>query len=122
MSLGKRIAKLRRAREWTQSQFADKVGVHHRHISRWETDKNRPSLSMLERIAKTFEVSVGDLTEIDSRRSAGEILHDDRLLPSSNSFRLFPKKTRARLRGWSMPSSLSGGWKKLWGVCDGRRS
>lgn len=97
MSLGKRIAKLRRAREWTQSQFADKVGVHNRHISRWETDKNRPSLSMLERIAKTFEVSVDELTEIDSRRSAGEILHDDRLLTQFELVQALPEEDQSAI-------------------------
>ena len=61
MSLGRKIAKLRKERDWTQDQFADKVGVHGRHISRWETDKSKPTIEKIRRIAEVFGISAEDL-------------------------------------------------------------
>lgn len=94
MTLGKKIAKLRRAHDWTQSQFADKVGVHNRHISRWETDRNRPSLTTLERIAREFNVSVDELTEVDGRKTAEDILHDNVLLHQFELVQELPEEDR----------------------------
>ena len=65
MSLGKKIAKLRKQRDWTQDQFAGKVGVHGRHISRWETDKSNPSIKTIKKIAGVFGISTEELIKED---------------------------------------------------------
>jgi transcriptional regulator with XRE-family HTH domain len=61
MTLGRKIATLRKQRDWTQDQFAEKVGVHGRHISRWETDKIKPPIKKLGRIAEVLDISVEEL-------------------------------------------------------------
>jgi transcriptional regulator with XRE-family HTH domain len=61
MMLGEKIATLRKQKGWTQDQFAEKVGVHGRHVSRWETDKMKPSVKVLKKIAEVFEISVEEL-------------------------------------------------------------
>lgn len=80
MTLGERIARLRRGHEWTQDQLARKVGVHNRHISRWERDKNRPSATTLEKLAQVFELSLDDLTGANTKPSLESTLPDVELL------------------------------------------
>jgi len=63
MSLGKQIAKIRKQKDWTQDEFAKKVGVHGGHVSRWETDKMRPSLKRLHKIADVLGVSIEELIQ-----------------------------------------------------------
>ncbi len=80
MTLGERIARLRRERDWTQEQFADKVGVHSRHVSRWETDKNRPAARMLEKIAEVFGVDWETLATSRDRPGPEAVLQHEELL------------------------------------------
>jgi len=61
VTLGRKIARLRKQRDWTQDQFAERVGVHGRHISRWETDKSKPTIDKIRKIADVFGTSAEDL-------------------------------------------------------------
>lgn len=61
MSLSQQIHRLRKERGWTQEMLAEKVSVTHRHVSRWETARTRPSGRMLKRLAEVFGVLVDDL-------------------------------------------------------------
>ena len=58
MSLGAKIRKLRRTKNWSQAQFGMKIGVHEKNISRYENDKSIPSAGMLRKIADVLEVTV----------------------------------------------------------------
>ncbi len=60
-TLGDKISERRKARGWTQEFFSEKVGVHNRHVSRWETNKMRPSLTTLRKIADVLGMDVDDL-------------------------------------------------------------
>jgi len=60
---GMRLKKLREARGWTQTELAEKVGVARNTITRLEIGSSRPSLALLERIAKALRVKVGELLE-----------------------------------------------------------
>lgn len=66
MSLGERIARFRKLHDWTQKEMAAKLDVHAAHLSRWETDRVKPNLGTLRRIAETLGVSIEDLTRDDS--------------------------------------------------------
>jgi transcriptional regulator with XRE-family HTH domain len=63
VSFGDRIAELRRQRRWTQHTFAEKIGVHTNHITRWESNRYKPSGAMLQKIAEVFEIRVDDLLD-----------------------------------------------------------
>lgn len=65
MTLGEKIAKLRKQKDWTQDQFAAKLGVHGRHISRWETDRIKPPMKRLRQIADLFNTSVEAMVRDD---------------------------------------------------------
>lgn len=61
LSIGEKIAQLRRERNWTQRELADKAGVTQNQVSRIEKGKSRPRTSTLETFAEALGVSVEDL-------------------------------------------------------------
>ena len=58
---GKILKELREKSLFTQAELAIKLGVSDKTISKWETGKGYPDISLLEPIAKTFGVSVAEL-------------------------------------------------------------
>ncbi|MDD6233806.1 MAG: helix-turn-helix transcriptional regulator [Lachnospiraceae bacterium] len=62
--LGNRIKELRNARNLTQEQVAEQIGVSRQKYARIESGTNSISLDILSRIASALEVSVGDITKV----------------------------------------------------------
>ena len=46
-TLGERLAKARRLRQWSQQELADKLGIGRRSIVRYEDDQAVPSMAIL---------------------------------------------------------------------------
>lgn len=61
VSLGQTIARLRKQKQWKQTDLADKLGVHPHHVTRWETDRVRPRMKSIEQIADVFGVPLSEL-------------------------------------------------------------
>ena len=55
------IKELREKHHMTQVQLAEKLCVSDKTISKWETQKGYPDISLLEPIAKVFNISVTEL-------------------------------------------------------------
>lgn len=55
------IKELREKNNVTQLQLADKLGVSDKTISKWETGKGYPDITLLEPIANALSVSVAEL-------------------------------------------------------------
>ena len=55
------IKELREKNKMTQLQLAEKLGVSDKTISKWETAKGYPDITLLEPIAKAFRISVTEL-------------------------------------------------------------
>ena len=55
------IKELREKNKMTQSQLADRLGVSDKTVSKWETGKGYPDITLLEPIAEAFSVSVAEL-------------------------------------------------------------
>ena len=55
------IKELREQRQMTQADLAEKLCVSDKTISKWETGKGYPDISLLEPIAKIFEISITEL-------------------------------------------------------------
>ncbi len=55
------IKELREKKKITQSQLAAKIGVTDKTISKWETGKGYPDITLLEPIAEALSVSVTEL-------------------------------------------------------------
>lgn len=58
---GKFIAQLRKEKEITQKQLAEKLGVSDKAVSRWECGKGFPDVSLLLPICKIFEINANEL-------------------------------------------------------------
>lgn len=57
MSVGKRIAALRKNHNLTQEQLAEKLGTTRQAVSKWESEKTNPDLDYIVSISKLFQVS-----------------------------------------------------------------
>lgn len=55
------IKKLREKAKITQLQLAEKIGVSDKTISKWETGKGYPDITLLEPIANALSVSISEL-------------------------------------------------------------
>lgn len=55
------IRKLRKKNNLTQAQLAEKLHVSDKTISKWETSKGYPDISLLEPVASVFGVSIMEL-------------------------------------------------------------
>ena len=55
------IRELREKNRMTQFQLAEKLGVSDKTVSKWETAKGYPDITLLEPIAEVFRISVTEL-------------------------------------------------------------
>ena len=58
---GSTIKQLREHRGMTQAVLAEKIGVSSKTVSKWETGKGLPDISLLEPLAKALGISVIEL-------------------------------------------------------------
>lgn len=58
---GATIKRLREAKGITQLQLADEIGVSSKAVSKWETAKGLPDITLIEPLAKALGVSVAEL-------------------------------------------------------------
>lgn len=58
---GAAIKLLREKKHMTQSELAEKLCVSDKTVSKWETGKGFPDISLLEELAKALDVSVPEL-------------------------------------------------------------
>ena len=70
--IGKFISELRKEKNMTQDQLAEKLGVTDKSISRWENGKTMPDLSMLTILSKELNVEISEL--LNGRRMNKEEL------------------------------------------------
>lgn len=59
--IGNFLKKLRKEKGITQEQFAEKLNVSARTVSRWETGSNMPDISLLVAISEFFDVSISEI-------------------------------------------------------------
>jgi len=60
-NIGSKITELRKARSWSQEDLAKKIKSSRVMIGNYERNTNTPSIDILLKIAKTFDVTVGYL-------------------------------------------------------------
>ena len=58
---GATIKQLRESRNLTQAELAEKIGVSSKTVSKWETAKGLPDISLLQTLAQTLGISVIEL-------------------------------------------------------------
>lgn len=72
MTNGEKLKKIRKEKDMTQRQLADKVGISLMSIQRYERDERQPTLEILQKICDALDVSVYDL--IGLRETKGELV------------------------------------------------
>lgn len=64
--LGERICELRTSLGWSQVDLAKRLGVAKQTVSNWENENIQPSIEMLVRLAKLFNVTTDYLLGLDT--------------------------------------------------------
>ena len=63
LRFGAFVAQLRKEKQWTQQELADRLHVTDKAISKWETGKGFPEVTLLEPLAQALEVSLVELLQ-----------------------------------------------------------
>lgn len=59
--IGRFLKELRKEKGLTQEQFAEKLNVSSRTVSRWETGSNMPDISLLVEIAEFYDTNIPEI-------------------------------------------------------------
>ena len=70
--IGQFLGQVRRERGLTQEQLAQRLGVSQRTVSRWETGRNMPDISMLTALCAQLDITVAEL--LAGQRMEGETI------------------------------------------------
>ena len=65
---GRFLKELRKAKNLTQEQLAERLNISGRTVSRWETGNNMPDISLLVELAELYDVSIPEI--IDGERKS----------------------------------------------------
>jgi putative transcriptional regulator len=58
-----KLRELRAAKEWSQADLADKLGVSRQTVNAIETEKYDPSLPLAFKVARLFKTSIEEIFE-----------------------------------------------------------
>ena len=61
MSIGKNLAKYRKAKRLTQEELGEKLGVTNQAVSKWESEASVPDVMLLPEIATALNITLDDL-------------------------------------------------------------
>lgn len=66
--IGRFLKELRKAKNLTQEQLAERLNISGRTVSRWETGNNMPDISLLVELTELYDVSIPEI--IDGERKS----------------------------------------------------
>ena len=79
MAFADKLKILRKKKKWTQNDLGKKVGLHGRHIGKYETGEVMPNSETLIKLAEALGVSI-DYMLLDSKGPRPEDIEDKDLL------------------------------------------
>ena len=65
MNIGEKLYELRKGKNLSQEEVADKVNVTRQTISKWELGETSPDIKQSKELSKIFNVSLDELTDND---------------------------------------------------------
>lgn len=74
--VGSFLRELRKEKQLTQEQLAERFGVTNRSVSRWETGSNMPDLSILVELADFYDADIRDI--IDGERKGEDMNKEEK--------------------------------------------
>jgi putative transcriptional regulator len=63
VSMKNKLRELRAAKEWSQADLADKLGVSRQTVNAIETEKYDPSLPLAFKVARLFKTTIEEIFE-----------------------------------------------------------
>lgn len=76
---GTMIRRLRENKKMTQHQLAEKIGVSDKAVSKWETGRGYPDISLMEPLAEALGVSIIELFSGDDVVNTNKSFHMQRM-------------------------------------------
>ena len=73
-TINQRIANLRKTKRLTQKEFAEKLNVSDKLVSKWEQEDNTPALEYITKICTVFNISLDYLIKGEKSESDAEAL------------------------------------------------
>ena len=95
--IGEFLKELRKEKNMTQEQLADKFFVSRRTVSRWETGSNMPDLDVLVELADFYEVDLRDIFNGQRREPDMDAQLKDTLLQAADYTNDIRKKITKRM-------------------------
>lgn len=77
MTLGEKLLLLRKARQWSQEELAEQVGVTRQAVSRWEAGSAKPDADKLVSLCQTFGVTADYLLMEEEAPAPGGTVSPD---------------------------------------------
>lgn len=74
MNFNEKIKEIRKNRNLTQEQFADKIFVSRNAVAKWESNRGYPDIQNLITISDVFKISLDDLIKNDKELKSKIIL------------------------------------------------
>ena len=68
--VGRFISKLRKSKDLTQNELAEKLNISNKTVSKWETGEGLPDVSVLPELAKVLGVSVDEILNAELKEEA----------------------------------------------------
>lgn len=75
----KKLKELRTQKGWSQGQLGKKIGADLQRISKYERGVMWPTMELMVRLAKIFDVTVDFLVRDDKKAAVGKIKNQDLL-------------------------------------------
>ncbi len=93
------IAKKRKEKQLTQKDLADKLGVSNATVSKWETGKGFPDISLIESLASALEISVSEVLS-GVEREQPESEHTEMLLKDMVDLSVKEQERKKKRYNW----------------------
>lgn len=61
--LATNLRRLREAKGWSQEDYADRADIHRTYVSDIERGRRNPTITVVEKLAKPFDLRAGDLLQ-----------------------------------------------------------
>lgn len=65
MLFGEKLKKEREKRGWSQDYLAEKIYVSRQSVSKWETNRNYPSVEVIINLSDLFDITIDELLRSD---------------------------------------------------------
>ena len=78
LTIGKFIAQKRKAKNLTQEQLAEKLGVSNKTISKWETGKCMPDYAVVKSLCDELQITIAELMDGEDAEDKSVRLYDEK--------------------------------------------